>query len=72
MTGEPGNEPIQESNSTKAVVYMHDTSMGYFEPMVSNTESVDILREYIEYEAAHDCKRERIGMANARIAELKD
>jgi len=66
-----GNEPIQESNPTKAVVYMHDTSMDYFEPMVRNTQSVELLREFIRYEANHECKRDRIGMANQRIAELK-
>jgi len=71
MTGEPGNQPVTESDPPRGVRIMHDTSMEYFEPYVNNTKSVSLLREYLTYEVNNDCRRERITAVNQRINELQ-
>lgn len=51
---------------------MADTSQEFFEIRVRQTDSVDVLRKFIEIEVADDCRRDRIGYANKRMMQLKN
>lgn len=68
----PGGKPIQQTNSKKAISTMYDTSEEYFGCYVRNTEQIDLLVSYIEYEGERECRRDRIGTVNNRIQQLKE
>lgn len=51
---------------------MADTSQEFFEIRVRQTDSVDVLRKFIEIEVADGCRRDRIGYVNKRMIKLKN
>jgi len=51
---------------------MHDTSMDYFGHYVNNCTRVEVLEEYLDLETEREePRRNRIGMANERLQELR-
>jgi len=69
-TDDVQRRPVRPAD-TKAII-MHDTEVDYFESYVNNCERADVLEQYLELETDRDDpRRNRIGMANAKLQELR-
>jgi hypothetical protein len=62
--------PVRPAD-TKAII-MHDTGEEWFGYYVNNCERAAVLEQYLELETDRDDpRRNRIGMANERLQELR-
>jgi len=69
-TDDVPRRPVRPAD-TKAII-MHDTGIDYFESYVNNCERAAVLEQYLELETDRDDpRRNRVGMANERLQELR-